>query len=55
MLFRSVSQSRYYTIEVSQGLVSYDLDINPFLTWDFDIVDGEFEATEYESIEYLTN
>ena len=44
-----------YTIEVSQGLVSYGLDSNPFITWDFDIVDGEFEATEFEVTEFLTN
>ena len=44
-----------YTIEVTEGLVSYDLDINPFLTWDFEIISGEYDNTEYELSEFLTN
>ena len=45
-----------YRAELDENSVTTILqETNPFLYWDFEIIDGEYNASEYDNNDYLTN
>lgn len=48
-----ITTNGIYTVEVSANLVNNLTEFNSFITWDFEIINPEYEPTEYDNLEYL--
>lgn len=44
-----------YTIEVDSDLFTDSVDNNSFYTWDFSVISGQYDNTQYDNNEYLVN
>ena len=44
-----------YTIEVDSDLFTDNIDNNAFYSWNFEVVNGEFDSTEFDNTEFLVN